>query len=194
MGWDHVVPAQWLGCSSDPPLQPHPGDPGRATASPGCATAPPGHITSLPGSIAAFPGHGISWLCHCAMATPENPPASPGHTLALSGTSQHWWRLDLPESSVQSVPPRFNPPRAKRVGKAWDHPQDRGWRGQVLPPLPSSPLSIPYNAASFPSHPARLVETPLPTQPPRKAILELLFFFFLPPTLFFLVFFLIRFF
>lgn len=44
--------------------------------------------------------------------------------------------------------------------------------------MPSSPLSILYNAASFPSHPARLVETPLPTQPPRKAILEMLFFFF----------------
>lgn len=148
------------------------------TSRPFPAMASPGHITVLPGHAMASPDStkphpGISWP-HCDTSWPLL--ASPWHLPALVAPCPAW---KLSPACPSQGSPHFNPPGAHRVGKAWDHPQDHGWRGQVLPPVPSSPLSIPYNAASFPSHPARLAETPLPTQPPRKAILELLFFF--PP-------------
>lgn len=110
--------------------------------------------------------------------------ATPWH---LPDTS---WPLLAPPSTGSSLPclealsslslPGLSPFQPPQEPTGWEKPGiiPRTVGGEVLPPLPSSPLSIPYNVASFPSHPARLVETPLPTQPPRKAILELLFFFF----------------
>lgn len=92
-------------------------------------------ILDVPRPLPATPRHFPVPSKHfLTIAPPENLLASPGHTLApprhilsLSGTSQHWWRLDLPGSSLHSVPPTFNPPRANRVGRVWDHPQDSGW-------------------------------------------------------------------